>query len=53
MFFKRHDVVVLIIFNYVTRVRQLGSDSLKARRVVITTLAHMQTFDRCVLKLSL
>ena len=30
---------------FVTRVRQLGCESLKARHLVI---AHAQTFDRCV-----
>ena len=33
----------------VNTVRQLVSDSLKARHLIITTFAHAQTFDCCIL----
>ena len=33
-------VTFWLVWLVVTRVRQLGSDSLKARHPVITTLAH-------------
>ena len=33
---------------FVTRVRNLGSDSQKTRYLLITAIAYAQTFDRCV-----
>lgn len=36
------------VWLLVTRVTQPGSDSLKARHLVITSFARAQTFDRCV-----
>ena len=33
---------------FVTRVRQLGCETLKARHLLNTTSAHAQMFDRCV-----
>ena len=33
---------------FVTRVRKLCSESLKARHLVITSFAYTQAFDRCV-----
>lgn len=35
-----------IVWLFVTRVSQLGSDKLKAR--FVTTFARAQTFDRCI-----
>ena len=33
---------------FVTYVRQLTPDSLEARHLVVTKIAHAQTFDRCL-----
>ena len=33
---------------FVTRVRNLGSDSQKTRHLLITAFAYAQTFDSCV-----
>lgn len=42
------QVTYWLLWLFVTRVRQFGFDSLKALYLVITTIAHPQTFDRCV-----
>ena len=36
-----------LVCLFVTRARQLGSDSLKARHVIIVTFAYAQTSDHC------
>ena len=36
-----------LVCLFVTRARQLGSDSLKARHVIIATFAYAQTSDHC------
>ena len=37
-----------LVWLFVTRVRKLCSESLKARHLVITSFAYTQAFDRCV-----
>ena len=45
-------LMVVNVWLFVTRVWQHGSDSLEAPHLVITTFAQMQTFDSCVVKLT-
>ena len=44
----KHFDSIFCIYIFVIRVRQLGSNSLKVRHLVITAFAHAQTFDNCV-----
>ena len=41
-------VTYWLMWLFVTCVRQLSPDSLEARHLVITQIAHAQTFDRCL-----
>ena len=43
---KHNNLLARVVVN---TVRQLVSDSLKARHLIITTFAHAQTFDCCIL----
>ena len=41
-------VTYWLMWLFVTCVRQLSPDSLEARHLVITKIAHAQTFDPCL-----
>lgn len=43
-----NTVTYWLMWLFVTCVRQLSPDSLEARHLVITQIAHAQTFDRCL-----
>ena len=43
-----NTVTYWLMWLFVTCVRQLSPDSLEARHLVITKIAHAQTFDRCL-----